>query len=356
MDVLTILQTIARRWLVVVPILIVTIFGAFVVGTGTEPEYEVDGAALLVSEGVAPSTTAESFAVVTGPVFAETLRTREVSNRMGEAGATVPYAVEVDPVTSIIRVEAASPDPAGNVRTVEAVLDNLDEELARLEEAAGVAGGQVELLLQPSDQPGAGAPSAVGSAFLVPRGAGAPNPYPPSGYTTRVLGEIMLGTEAGQRVVALAGGSATFTVTQQPRDPAPIMSISVLATDAGVAERTFDAVKATLDEVLEERQDLAGVDDQSRTRLDLLTTPGGAVETSGTLVKSVATVVGLGLVAAATAAILVESIFAARTDRRRKSSGNEHSSVRNGEGPQAESLPEPSEGRPLSNPAGAASP
>lgn len=331
MDVLTVLQTIVRRWKIVAPIVVVTLLVAFVVGTGTDPEYEADGTVLLVS-GVSAPSSADSGAVVTAPVFAEVLRSKEVSDRLSQAGATVPFKVEVDRATSILRVTATSDDPAANIRTVETVLDNLDEELVRLEEAAGVAGGNVELLLRPSDQPAAGSPSATGSAFLVPSGEGTPNPYPPSGYTTRILEQIMLGPEARQRVAALAGGSAAFEVAQHPRDPAPIMSISVLATDGGLAERTFHAVKTTLDGVLEERQEEAGVDARNRTRVNVLTAPVGAVKTSGTLVKSVVIVIGLGLIAAATAAILVESIMASRTTRRPEMSENGHSDVLNGKG------------------------
>ena len=348
MDILTLLKTIARRWMIVVPIVVVTLLVAFVVGTGTEPEYEADGTVLLVS-GVRAPSSADSGAVVTAPVFAEALSSNEVSDRLRKGGVTVPYKVDVDPATSILRVTATSDDPAANIRTVEVVLDNLDEELRRLEEATGVVGGNIELLLGPGDQANAGAPSAVGSAFLVPSGAGTPNPYPPSGYTTRILEQIMLGAEARHRVAALAGGEATFEVTQHPRDPAPIMSISVLATDAGLAERTFHAVKTTIDGVLAERQEEAGVAEMSRTRVNVLTAPAGAVESSGTLVKSVAIIIGLGLIAAATAAILVESIAASRTTRRPEMSGNGHSDVLKGNGlivgPSAAA---PDEGRPLS--------
>lgn len=317
MDILTVLQTILRRWLVVVPIVLATAFVALVVGTGTEPEYELDGTVLLVSGAGASPSAPESSAVITAPVLAENLRSREASNRLAQAGATVPYVIEVDPGTSIMRVTATGPDAEANTRTVDAVLDNLNEELGRLEEAAGVAAGgraTVKLLLQPSDQSTTDA--AIGSAFLIPSRATTPNPYPPSGYTTRVLEEVMLGAEARQRVVALAGGSATYSVTQQPRDPAPIVAINVLATDMELAEATFQAVKTTLDEVLGSRQEAAAVDDQARTRVTLLNTPAGAEKTSGTYVKSVATVVGLGLITAATAAILVESIAVSRAKRR----------------------------------------
>ncbi len=321
MDILTVLRTILRRWLVVVPIVVITFVAAFVVGTGTEPEYGMEGTAVLVSASGAPAAPrdASSFAAVSGPVFAETLRSSEARMRLAEAGATVPYAIEVDPATSILRVRADSPDAGANVQTVEIVLDSLARELELLEETAEIPDSgraTVRKLSEPSVQPG-GAPAAVGSAFLVPKGPEGPNPYPPSGYTARLLTERILGAEAQQRVLQRVGAVATFSVTQNQRDDAPIIYLTSGGTDADEVERVFTAAREVVEELLDEQQAAAGVEVGRRTRLVPLNTPAGAVQTSGSVVKSVVTVVGLGLIAAATAAIVVESLATSATARRR---------------------------------------
>lgn len=329
MDILTVLRTIVRRWLVVVPIIIITAAMAFSVGSGIKPEYGMSGTVLLASEsGLAPATS-DSVAVVTGPVLAEVLRSAAVGKRMADAGAAVPYAVEVDPATSILRVTAAGREGPANIRTVEVVLDSLDEELALLEQTAGVPDrnrASVRLLSRPTGQPGAGVPSASGSAFLVSTGIGRPNQYPANDYTARIVTELMLADESRRKVGDRAGGVANFTLTAQQRDAAPILSISVRGLDPRRTEATFEAVVGTAGDLLDSRQAAAGVDEKSRTRLLPLNIPARATRTSGTVVKSVATVVGLGLIAAATAAILTESFVVGRAnnrlgqpDRRRRS-------------------------------------
>lgn len=331
MDILTLLGTIIRRWAIVVPIVAATFFAAFFVGTGTEPEYSMEGTALLVAEPGAPSAVGDppSVAAVPTPVFAETLRSTAARERLAAVGAAVPYVVEVDAATSILRVTASSPDPAANVQTVAVVLDNLHAELALLEEAADIPAASratVKQLSRPGDQLNAGVPSAIGSAFLVAGSPEASNPYPPSAYTTRVIAERMLGAQAQQRVVQQAGAGATFSVTQNQRDEAPLLYLSVLGTDASAVERVYAATKATVDDLLEERQAEVGVEEGSRTRLMLLNTPAGPSRTSGTLVKTVVTVVGLGLIAAAAAAIVAESLAVSRSTRRHHQQESENRS------------------------------
>jgi hypothetical protein len=319
LDILTVLRTILRRWLVVVPIVLATAAIASSVGGSIKPEYGMSGTVLLVGDGTVGPTDAESAPVVTAPVLAELLRSPSATRRMFDAGATVPYTVEVDPVTSIVRVTAAGRDGSANVRTVEIVLERLDDELALVEETAELPEGrraQVKVLVSPGGQPGGGLPSASGSAFLIPAGARQPNPYPPDSYTTRILTETLLSAESRRRISDRAGGVAEFELTAQPRDTAPILTITARGLDVGVTEATYEAVIATADSVLSERQASAGVEPKSRTRIVPLNSPAGATETSGTVVKSVATVVGLGLIVAATAAILTESFVVGRRKRR----------------------------------------
>lgn len=320
MDILTLLRTILRRWLVVVPIILLTAAAAFSVESGIKPEYRMAGTVLLASEtGQAPPGVT-SVTVVTAPVLAEILRSAAAVKRMTDAGAVAPYVIEVDPTTSILRVTATGRDGPPNIRTVEVVLDNLNEELRRLEVTAEVPDrnrATVRVLSRPGDQPGAGLPTASGSAFLVPAGVGRPNQYAPSAYTGRVLAELMLAAESRRMVSDRAGGPARFTLAAQQRDAAPILSVTARGLDPRVTEATFEAVVSTTGDLLDRLQVANGIEPRSRTRLVPLNTPAGATQTSGTVVKSVATVVGLGLIAAATAAILVESLVAGRAERRR---------------------------------------
>lgn len=321
MDILTVVKTIFRRWLVVVPIILITAAIAYSVGSSIKPEYAISGTVLLAAESGAVSVGNDSVAVVTAPVLAELLRSLAVNKRMADAGAAAPYTIDVDPITSILRVTASGRDGPANIRTAEVVLDNLDEELRRLEITANVPEGNralVRLLSRPNDQPGGGLPSASGSAFLVPAGIAPPNQYAATNYTARILTELMLAAESRAKVAERAGGVAKFTLTAQQRDTAPILSINARGLDRRLTEATFDAVVATADQLLVERQTAAGIEPKSRTRLFALNSPGGAAETSGTVVKSVATVVGLGLIAAATTAILTESLMAGRASRRRR--------------------------------------
>ncbi len=92
-------------------------------------------------------------------------------------------------------------------------------------------------------------------------------------------------------------------------------------------EKVFSATKETIDQLLDERQAEAGIQEENRTRSVLLNNPAGATKTSGTLVKTVVTIVGLGLIAAATAAIVVESLVASGGARRRRDRDPETGSV-----------------------------
>lgn len=350
MDILTLIKVILRRWFVVVPIILVTFALAFSVGSSIRPEYGMSGTVLLTSASDGTPADTDSVPIVTAPLLAEILRSAATVKRMTDAGAVVPYVVEVDPSTSILRVTAAGRDGPPNIRTVEIVLENLEKELRLLEETAEVPPrnrAAVRFLSRPSGQPGAGLPFASGSAFLVPLGVGRTNQFAANGYTTRILTELMLAAESRRAVFERAGGVVKFSLSAAQRDAAPILTISVRGADPRLTESAYEAVVATAGDILDDQQGKAGIESSDRTRLVPLNQPAGATETPSTAVKSVATVVGLGSIGAATAAIVVESLMAGRA-RRRSPSSDRKRRRRKGRGEQPIELLGPDAENPMS--------
>lgn len=344
MDVLTILSTLVRRWLIVVAVLTLTAVAIAGIVVRTEPTYEMRGSFLaterVVGEpgGVQPdpefageaeedgSAGGDVPAVLNLVLIAEAVQDGEVVEEVHAQGGAADFQVQVD--GELLRVLATDSDRATVVPTVTGVLAAIEDEVAAVQAEAGVPEGRqavVERVAVPSDASvrGERGPddaveySASGSVRVVGPGVGGYNPYAQSGFTVRVLEEVLAG-EAARARVADAGGTGEYSIEQEDRDTAPIVYLAATGASAEEAERTFTAAREVASEELGARQAALGAPEGARVGLFELSVPSRAQEISSGLARPLITVAGLGAAAAVGLALLTDNLLYGLRRRREK--------------------------------------
>ena len=313
MDLLTIIQTVLRRWYVTLPVLLATFGLAFYVQTTIPPEYEAQGSVLLEEPRFDPSRLPTSF-VNAGAIID---RYEE-----SEAATTLPVGdVQVVPQardSSTLEIIAIGSDPNDVESSTMAAMDWVSADVAALQQEENVA--EEERLrvsvstpvVTAEPQPG-GSYQAVGVVILRDPASGTENPYNAGGGTTSLLREVVT-SDTGQARVARATASGVSFDLSVSRDNPAIISITTTGPDPAGARNAFGVVRDALAEELNARQERADVPGSRRIVITDLARPEIVRDVSPPLSRAVAAIVGAGGLLALGLAIGIESF----TNRRKQ--------------------------------------
>lgn len=152
MDVWRITVAVLRRWYVFLPLVAVTLLGAFVVGEGVAPQYEAGATAILVpgselTEIESPYGNMNDTTQVLSIVIGST----EARDAIEQRGLSPAYEISARDRSNIFNVMVVTSSPEESLATLEGVLELAERELTERQGAAGVpAGAQIGLqVLQP---------------------------------------------------------------------------------------------------------------------------------------------------------------------------------------------------------------
>lgn len=331
MDIIEIALTVFRRWYVVVPVLMLTGVLAYAVASNAEPEYQTAGSFLLADAALVGDRDQPPVSV-TPQVIGEIVQGGAVRQQVRQQGGTADYEISVEGPDGLMRVTAAGDSEAAAVTTVQVVMEEIQRALSERQAEAGVpeqGRGSVEVLssaasaeqqvVDEGEETEAVRFVSTGSLRMnLPSDGG--NRYAASlDGTARVLGEVMLSPHVRQEITG-GDDSETYEVTMQPRDSAPIINVAVTSTSAQGAMETYDAVADRMATELRQRQEIAGAPPSSMLTLQPLAVPVGVAPAGGELRRPLLVIVGLGLIAAVSLAVLVEGL-ATRSSRDRRRRG-----------------------------------
>lgn len=307
MDIVRVLQIVARRWLIVVPVCLVGVAATVVVAASIPPEYSATGSVIVVDQGSGTGP-------ITASVLAEAVQDGETKAAIAAGGAGGDYQVAAGE-EGILRVVATSEDEESAVATANAVLDRLDSTLQQRRAEIGVPGGGagVEILSRPATATQAafvGDFQAVGSARLLL----SEEPAFSGDRASRLLGQVLAGDEVRQRI-ADSGGSAAYEIATS-RD-LPTVTVSATGTErAGVID-TVDAVMAAAEDELVALFALSGQDTSSVVAKPLNSPQEASADTRG-IFRSVIALLALTAAVGIAVAFAMESLAEHRAEKRNR--------------------------------------
>lgn len=343
MNLKNIFGALLRRWWIAGLVLVLTAAATIWIVSNTKDQFQATATLLLATpeivgsggpasedpapdEGAAPSEVDD---VRLDPnVVVEIASGDSVRSRLGIEG--VEYSV-TSMGDGILRVEAVSDSEVGVVETATAVIDEIARITDELEESDPARTGEISVLAQPQFARQRTIPAtpsgddlqdqveffAVGSVFLAitenPVQASQGNPYTASEGTLRVMQEVA-STDAAREAVldGIEDETASFEVAVQPRDAVPFMYIEATAGSPQSTIATLDAALAFLDEDLAQRQAITGAADSTWLALQRIAVSEEPELLAVSLGRPIAAVLVLGVVAAVTLALLVDSLFYTR--------------------------------------------
>lgn len=303
MDFIALLRVIARRWLVVIPILIATIAGAVFVGINIPPEYTASITVLAVDT---PSDRSGAVQNITPPVLAEIMQDGKVRSALTERGATGDYRVSAGG-DSILRVTSTARTEDEAVATTSAALEALEERLESRQSALDIPEERqatIEVLNVPATASRRGDGfEATGSARLVSgedTGRGAA--FPPE--TARILLVRTLQSTAVADQVAAQGGTESYSIGRV--SDAPILTISASGNDPQAVAATVSGLVDAMDDAIELVEELA--DAPINLRVTPIGTAGTPEVTGRGGIRAMVAIGAAGLMLAIALALLVETV------------------------------------------------
>jgi len=335
MDVAEIAKAVQRRWQVAASVLLVTLVATIVVMVSAASQHQAVASLLLVAPEIVGSSSDDSEtdtpSILTPGVVAEVVEGDEIRQGLDVPGGPADYEVIVTQDGTILRVEATAETEARVVPTAAAVVEAIERTVAEFVEQTGSEGDSaviLEVLSRPSlarqrtviDESGQSRVEFVanGSVLLLTGELVRPekgNPFSPSEGTLRVLQEVA--SSPSTRASVLSGKEgADYFVELDTREGAAILRVTATASTMDGTLDVLHAAIAALDGDLAERQALTGAPEASWLRLQRLYVPELATDVSGTLTRPLVTIIGLGLLAAVSLAVLADSILLARSKKR----------------------------------------
>ena len=337
MDILSIAGTVFRHWYFTVPIVLAAFIIAFFVEREVPPEFEANGSVLLANPELDPARlplTAQRMDSLVNDVQGAL-----DAGQLAEPG-TETVVTRVDGTT--LAVDVAAPDEASAFVTTDAVVADIAARLASVQEENNIPAaertevlpGATEIVASPEGDDDAGTdevrgqlglagevgPDAVllsARILLSDPTAGINNPFGATSQTSRVL-EVALHSDAGRAAMEqTVGREVDFTVSQNDRDAAPIVTITTLAAEEELALEDFDHVVSALSVELDARQERAQVPESRRVTLENIAPPQEVEDVSPPLSRVTAAIIALGGLLALGVAIAVESA----TSRRQGNAG-----------------------------------
>lgn len=291
MDLWTLVRIIWRRWLVVLPVLVLTAAAAGLFLFTVQPNYSGYTALVLVSDD--PQAAQQGFAadsagldagqlIVAANVVAEVVKGGESQQRVAEAAPRSRYEVNVDPESPILRITATAPAEDVAVAAADAAVDEVVDELERQKGAEGSIVDDrmvADVLARPAlgravaDQAGSEVFVAEASVMMTGDGAGEvrANPFTQLGRSTMTVIAEQSNNEDFVEHLEQRGATAGFTIT--PDQEAPVLRVVVEGSDESTVSATTEAIFEGLDDRLSARQDELDVPDATRVHLEVLAPP-----------------------------------------------------------------------------------
>jgi hypothetical protein len=312
LDLLSVAGTLVRRWYIILPIVLLGALGAMRIAATTASEYTATGTYLLTAnarelggESSSPSANGSDLAGASDSSLLAAilgLDRRYVANAAAEGEPSFAFAT-LDGMT--LQIDAWADDTGD----LDALLDDVAEQAdAALAEGVrlGVAGRT-----EPSSVEGERGEYRAGMILQMVggqvEGGGGLTPE----YVGRVLGELMLSRGAIQEV-AQAEPGARFSLSMQPQDLAPIVTVSAMAADPEAALSAHGATVEVASERLERIQDAQAVLQDQRLELAPLTAPTSPQMTNDPGRRPAISLFGLSLLAGVMAALAMDGVASAR--------------------------------------------
>jgi hypothetical protein len=328
MDVNSLLKVMVRRWVFVLPVLVVTAAIAATLVGSSVTRYSTTGSELLVTATESESGSA-GFAFspsIAGPIVTAALNGGLGRQLLAERGLESSSSVGLDATSTVLTAVVTGDDPSDVLETGQALLEGAPDVLAEVVGEQSASG--VRLLALGAPLPTDivtvdGQSQLEVSLVVVPAQESEFNPFAPNPSTVRTIIDLARRPDVADAVRSAAGTDVDYEVDAAPalssglRDSAPILSVLVASPDQGELLRAYDALIAALGEQLASLQQDAGVPQNNRTVITSLVPPTDAQVSSSSVVRSAAAVVLLGLGVAAAFAVAVD----ASEIRRRRRAG-----------------------------------
>lgn len=323
MDLLSIIRITIRRWVVVVPVLLLTLAALVLVTTNRTTDYTMSGSYLLVPGDVrVPSADPVNPADAADALRSQLLQL-SVQQQLVDEGLSGDYDATLSETGASLGVVVRAGDSetalATSARIVELAPDLLTDAFGST--AASTVGARSLTDLGDAanvvaEGEGEAQRFVVRMSILVAKiPAQAGNPFPPNQATVRSIINVATSPSFGRRVAA-ESGLTDYAVTGGIRE-APIIDITVTATSPVAAQNGFGYVRDAVIDGLEELQNKNGVDFDRRTSFVAIVEPGDDdVEVNpSSIIRPAAGIVVLGGGLAVALAALVETVAAFRRHR-----------------------------------------
>ena len=322
MDLIGLIKLMLRHWLVVVPMLLLTVAIGASVHRGADSLYAARGSVLLTSNPV-DGTAAPQDVLDIGEI-AEVVRLSDQARSLVEFDerASFTIAPTADNVMEVTLVGGASEEVSSAVMGVaQLVIDRIEE----VQADAGVAPDErvVGVVISEPVVPVARTLDdetvfeATVGVLLDDKAASRANPYEANRATSRLV-QVALQSDAGRSQVAETSSEGiAFSITHDINDPAPILDLSVYGNSPAEALAGFDGLVGTMQDYLDGRQQLARVPHSSRISIEVIAQPVAVENVSPPVSRAAAAALALGIILAMVSAVMLENLAA----RRRLSSG-----------------------------------
>lgn len=339
MNLRLVLEALRRRWWIAVPILLLTAAGVLWITSDSNAEYEATAILLLAGPQVSGSDTTTETATeqaVEGDPGAILDRSAVIEIVVGDEtrSTLTPNAELVDYTVTevgggVLRVEATSQSAEAVVDTANTVITEVGRVVQELDAADDSRTAEIRPLAEARvprqrevvDEEGVAETVYFARASvqleIVPAGSALQSPYTATAGTLRIIEEAASSPAVIEAIRAEVGDPrAQFELVYQLRDAAPIVHVVARASSREATMDTLQEVLTYLDEDLAERQALTGAGESTWVEFERLTMPESASVPAGRLRRPIVTVIALGIVAAASLAVLVDTLMGRGTPLR----------------------------------------
>ena len=324
MDLLTVLRILLRRWMILLPALLLTGVTAFLLSSVESATYQAYGSVLLTTgpatqqDGIAapdPDALLRPTAAQLAPVL------QDATPDLPPPRQLVPFNVDVDPQFPVLTVSASAEDPDDVLATVLGVAALGPAELRRLQLSGSLDDSRslgVRQLLTPSEALPTDGDGFTASVTLLVDTGGVGDEGSGLGGDVAFVGEVLrerLRDDVVRAELVAAGATEEVTVGAAT-EGSRLMQVIAQGEDAEATIVSGQRTIEKLQELLQEVNDDAGIPEPFRPQFEVLAFPLEAEVIESNTLRIVMAVVALGVLASIGLALMFD---AALSNRRRAS-------------------------------------
>lgn len=304
LDLVTLALAGMRRWYLVVPLMVVTLAGAYLLNERIPLQLEARGQALLV-----PVESTESGRVrgVSLEEVAGELSNLSVQGQLRDGDTEL----EVRARGRSIELQLSGTDESSVVETHQRATQWLRDNVEVRQQDAGIPPAERFTLQAPTDASPTLAPDGRISMTSVGRleepASMQLNPHGSTRETVSLLAAIANGDAARSIVAAELGDDVTYGVTFRSRDAAPVLGVTIVAPNGRDALAGYGVIIELLEDELGSLELRAGVPSNARTVIERIAPPREVVDIGPTMERPVAAVLGLGALLSVGLVVLLEA-------------------------------------------------